>query len=82
MQIILKLNVPERLLMVEAIWDSIAKNDEKIELTTEVKELLDNRVEAHKNNPSEGSSWSDVKERIKKCKKATRTDSLFKINMV
>ena len=65
MQDILKLSVPERILMVEAIWDSIAENDEKLELTDEVKELLDNRIEAHKNNPSEGSSWADVKARIK-----------------
>lgn len=50
MQDILKLSVPERILMVEAIWDSIAENDEKLELTDEIKELLDNRIEAHKNN--------------------------------
>lgn len=65
MQDILKLSIPERILMVEAIWDSIAENDEKLELTDEVKELLDNRIEAHKNNPSEGSRWADVKARIK-----------------
>jgi len=65
MQDILKLSVPERILMVEAIWDSIVENDENLELTDEVKELLDNRIEAHKNNPKEGSSWADVKARIK-----------------
>lgn len=65
MQDILKLSVSERILMVEAIWDSIAENDEKLELTDEVKELLGNRIEAHKNNPGEGSSWTDVKARIK-----------------
>ena len=31
MQDILKLSVPERILMVEAIWDSIAENDEMLE---------------------------------------------------
>jgi len=66
MKDILKLSILERILMVEAIWDSIAENDEKLELTDEVKELLDSRIEAHKNNPSDGSSWEDVKERIKK----------------
>ncbi len=65
MQDILKLSVPERILMVEAIWDSIAENDEMLELSNEVKELLDNRIEAHQNNPSEGSSWADAKARIK-----------------
>lgn len=65
MQDILKLSVPERILMVEAIWDSIAENDEKLDLTEDVKELLDNRIVAHKHNPSEGSNWDDVKARIK-----------------
>ncbi|MCU4176518.1 addiction module protein [Carboxylicivirga sp. N1Y90] len=66
MQDILKLSVSERILMVEAIWDSIAEDDEKLELSDEVTELLDTRIEAHKNNPSEGSSWADVKARVKK----------------
>jgi putative addiction module component (TIGR02574 family) len=65
MQDILKLSVPERILMVEAIWDSIAENEEKLELTDEVKELLDSRIDAQKNNPKEGSNWDEVKARIK-----------------
>jgi putative addiction module component (TIGR02574 family) len=65
MQDILKMSVPERILMVEAIWDSIAENDEQVELSAETKQLLDERLEAHKNNPEEGSSWEEVKARIK-----------------
>jgi putative addiction module component (TIGR02574 family) len=65
MQDILKLSVSERILMVEAIWDSIAEKDENLELTDDIKELLDSRIEAHKNNPNDGSSWDDVKARIK-----------------
>jgi putative addiction module component (TIGR02574 family) len=65
MQAILKLSVPERILMVEAIWDSIAESDEKVELSAETMQLLDERIEAHKNNPLEGSSWDEVKARIK-----------------
>ncbi|MFW5760107.1 MAG: addiction module protein [Cyclobacteriaceae bacterium] len=65
MQDILKLSVPERILVVEAIWDSIAENDEQVELSAETKQLLDERLEAHKKNPEEGSSWDEVKARIK-----------------
>ena len=65
MKDILKLSVSERILMVEAIWDSIAENDDKLELTNETKQLLDERLAAHKNNPNEGSSWEDAKARIK-----------------
>ena len=62
---ILKLSVSERILMVEAIWDSIADNEDSLELSEDSKTILDERIEFHKNNPKEGSSWKDVKNRIK-----------------
>ena len=66
LQNILKLSIPERILMVEAIWDSIASNEDKQELSDETKYLLDERLEAHEENPEEGSTWEEVKDRIKK----------------
>jgi putative addiction module component (TIGR02574 family) len=65
LQDILKLSVPERILMVEAIWDSITENEGIIALSDETKQLLDERMEAHLMNPTEGSNWEDVKNRIK-----------------
>ena len=62
---ILKLSVPERILMVEAIWDSIAEKEEQVELSSETKQLLDERLESHELNRNEGSSWTKVKARIK-----------------
>jgi len=62
---ILKLSVSERILMVEAIWDSIPENEEALELSDETRQLLDNRLTTHMNNPTEGSSWEEVKSRIK-----------------
>ena len=52
--------------MVEAMWDSIAEEYEELELSSEVKRLLDERLEAHKNNPNEGSGWNEVKAKIKR----------------
>ena len=63
---VLKLSVPERILMVEAIWDSIEEKDELLEINEATKMLLDERLKAHENNPQEGSSWTEVKARIKK----------------
>jgi putative addiction module component (TIGR02574 family) len=63
---VLKLSVPERILIVEAIWDSIEEKDEMLEINEATKALLDERLDAHQNNPQEGSSWEDVKARIKK----------------
>lgn len=65
MQDILKLSVSERILMVEAIWNSIAVNQEQVPLSSATKQLLDNRLEAHQKNREEGSTWNDVKTRIK-----------------
>ena len=65
MKDILKLSVPERILIVEAIWDSISENDEELEVSSETKQLLDERLKEHKANPDEGSSWDDVKAKIK-----------------
>lgn len=50
--------------MVEAIWDSISDSEEKPILTNEAKQILDARLEAHSNNPQEGSNWNDVKKRL------------------
>ena len=65
LQDILNLSVSERIIIVEAIWDSISENQETVALSEETKQLLDDRLIAHQNNPNEGSSWEDVKSRIK-----------------
>ncbi len=62
---ILKLSVAERILMVEAIWDSIAQNAEHVELSSSTIQILDERLVAHQNHPQEGSSWDEVQLRIK-----------------
>jgi len=62
---ILNLSVSERILMVEAIWDSIPENDETLGLSDETKQLLEDRLAMHIKNPTQGSSWEDVKSRIK-----------------
>ncbi|MDP2339156.1 MAG: addiction module protein [Bacteroidota bacterium] len=65
LQDILKLSVSERILMVEAIWDSIPEDEGTVELSDETKQLLDDRLLTHLNNPTEGSTWEEVKSRIK-----------------
>ena len=63
---ILKLSVPERILLAETIWDSISEKEVQVELSEETKQLLDERIENHKSNPIEGSPWNEVKDRIRK----------------
>ena len=61
---VLQLPVPERIRIVEAIWDSIADTPEAVELTDEQKAELDRRLENLEKNPNAGSPWSEVRGRI------------------
>ncbi|MEN9523180.1 MAG: hypothetical protein RL065_1557 [Bacteroidota bacterium] len=63
-QQILKLSIPERILMVENIWDSIAAENENIQLTIAQKKELDKRLEKLEKGEGKLSSWEDVKARV------------------
>ena len=65
LQEILKLTVSERLQLLEAIWDSIASEANSIELSDEHKRILDEELAAYEKDPNSGSSWEEVKNRIR-----------------
>lgn len=60
----LKLPIPERIQLVEDIWDTIALASDSIELTEKEKEIIDKRLDAYHKNPEMGSQWSNVYKRI------------------
>ena len=51
----LKLNIQDRILFVEDIWDSIANVPESVDLTEGQKKELDRRLEEYHKNPDLGS---------------------------
>jgi putative addiction module component (TIGR02574 family) len=55
-----RLSVPERILLLEEIWDSIAANPEDLPLTDVQRAELDRRLAACEADPGAGSSWEDV----------------------
>lgn len=61
---VLALSVPERIQLVEDIWDSIAEVPESLLLTKEQKAELDRRLDAYHRNPGQGSPWRVVRERF------------------
>jgi putative addiction module component (TIGR02574 family) len=63
---ILQLTVAERIQLAEDIWDSVAAVPEAIPLTDAQKEELDRRLQAYAANPSEGISWDELKEQLRK----------------
>ena len=63
-----KLSIPERILLVEDIWDSIARENEAFELLKAQKNELDKRSQSFKKNPTQGRSWQEIKSEFLKAK--------------
>jgi len=61
-----KLSVPERIQLVEDIWDSIASIPEEMALTEAQQAELDRRLNAYRLNPEAGSPWEYVRESIRR----------------
>ena len=61
---VLELPVPERLQLVEDIWNSIADAPEALEVTEDEKRLIDERLEAFHRDPQAGSPWEEVYARL------------------
>ncbi|MGE0635185.1 MAG: addiction module protein [Bacteroidia bacterium] len=66
---ILKLSLPERILWAEALWSSIAIDEEaaaSYQLSDEQIQLLEEELIAYKANPDVGFTWEQAKEKIRK----------------
>lgn len=61
---LLNLSIPERIQLVEDLWDTIAAEADGVELTEEDKKIIDERLEAYHKNPELGSPWEDVFKRL------------------
>lgn len=60
-----RMSVAERILLVEEIWDSIAVDEAEVPLTESQRQDLQRRIAAYEANPKTGSSWEDVKARLR-----------------
>ncbi len=60
-----QLSQSERILLAEKLWDSVASNQDKIEVTESQKQILDERLTAYAASPNEGTSWEEVKKEMK-----------------
>ena len=60
-----RLSAAERLELIEELWDSIADDDAVLDLTPEQREDLRRRVTEADADPTGGSLWEEVRERIR-----------------
>jgi putative addiction module component (TIGR02574 family) len=57
-----RLSVPERLRLVQEIWDSIALESENDALTAEQCAVIDERLAAHERDPDAAIPWEQVRD--------------------
>lgn len=60
-----QLSVAQRILLVEEIWESIAEEAEEVPLTEAQQQDLQRRLAAYEANPKAGSTWEEVKARLR-----------------
>jgi putative addiction module component (TIGR02574 family) len=60
------LSVEDRILLVQAIWDSIAAEQVYPDLTDAQKQELDRRIADYDSNPSNVLTWEEIKASIKR----------------
>ncbi len=59
------LPIPERLQLVEDLWDSIALDQEALPDNPQVVEEIRSRKARYKANPGSGMAWDQLKSRIR-----------------
>lgn len=58
------LSIPERILLVEKIWDSIADDQESLPVTQQQRDELDRRLQSRRDHPNDGKPWEEVRDRL------------------
>lgn len=56
------LSVSEKILLVEEIWDSIARQEMSFDLTDSQKKMVKERSNSFKINPELGRSWEEIRD--------------------
>jgi len=62
----LELTVPERLELVQALWNSIAARPEALPLSDRDRQLLDERIASYREKPELGSTWEEAVDSIRR----------------
>jgi len=58
-----QLNKNEKLLLVEALWDSIASDPEEVEVPDHHKSILEQRLKTLEEDKKNGTLWKEVRQK-------------------
>jgi putative addiction module component (TIGR02574 family) len=59
-----KLTAAEKLLLVGELWDDLAAHPSEVPVSREQIAELDRRMEAYRRDPSQVTTWEDIKGKI------------------
>ena len=59
------LSQSERILLAEELWDSVANDQDFLQVTDSQKKVIEERLAAYKASPDEGVSWDEIKNEMK-----------------
>jgi putative addiction module component (TIGR02574 family) len=59
-----QLSTAERIQLAEDLWDSILDRQDEIGLNHAQQQELDRRLDQHRQDPTAGSTWEEVKQRL------------------
>lgn len=59
-----KISIAERIQLAEDLWESVLADPKSLSVTDEQKQVLDKRLEKHRQEPDTGSTWQSVKNRF------------------
>ena len=58
-----QLNKSEKLILVEALWDSIASDPNEVEAPEHHKAIIEERLKTFEQDQQSGSSWEEVRQK-------------------
>ena len=59
-----ELSVPEKIQLVQDLWDRNAQRPQDVELTTEQIEEAERRLREHEKNPGKTVTWEELRRRL------------------
>lgn len=59
-----QLSISERIQLAEDLWDSILDRQDEVQLDPLQQQELDRRLDRHRQDPTAGSTWETVKQRL------------------
>ena len=58
------LSTSEKILLVQDLWDEIARNPDDVHLTPAQAQELERRLRNHEESPGKYTSWEDLRARL------------------